>query len=158
VHDRILAIVVYLMNCLSEPQAALNNFDEMSADLRSMGYPDNEISSAYSWLLKHFEEYPDNYAFSQEQMKGSRAVRILSETEKKVISPEAYGYLMHLRHLGLLTAEQLEMILDRSTLFGTDPIDIDEIKIMASAAMFDGGSSEYPYAVWVGDPENEPIN
>lgn len=157
-HDRILAIVVYLMNRLTDHQGALSNFDEMSADLKSMGYTDNEISSAYTWLLKHFEDYPESFSFRDDRIKGNRSVRVLSEQEKKVVSPESYGYLMQLRHLGLLTTEQLEMILDRISLFGSDPVDIDEIKLMASAAMFEGGGSEYPYAIWVGDPESEPIN
>ncbi len=157
-HDRILAIVVYLMNRLTDHQAGISSFDEMSTDLRSMGYTDNEISSAYDWLLKHFEDYPESFSYKDDKIKGSRSVRVLSELERKVVSPEAFGYLLQLRHLGLLTTEQMEMILDRVTLFGTDPIDLNEIKMMASAAMFDGGSSDYPYAVWVGDPESEPIN
>ena len=146
------------MNRLTDHQGALSNFDEMSADLRSMGYSDNEISSAYTWLLKHFEDYPESFSFKDDRIKGNRSVRVLSEQEKRVVSPESYGYLMQLRHLGLLTTEQLEMILDRISLFGSDPVDISEIKLMASAAMFEGGTSDYPYAIWVGDPESEPIN
>jgi uncharacterized protein Smg (DUF494 family) len=146
------------MNRLTDHQGAMSNLEEMSADLRSMGYTDNEISSAYTWLLKHFEDYPDSLAFKDERMAGNRSIRVLSEHEKKTVSAEAYGYLIHLRQLGLLTAEQMEMILDRCSLFGADPIDIGEIKVMASAAMFDGAANDYPYAVWVGDPESEPIN
>lgn len=146
------------MNRLIEPAGPLSTFDEMSADLRTMGYSENEISSAYSWLLKHFEDYPDSFSFKADQIQSNRAIRVLSENERKVLSPEAYGYLTQLRHLGLLTTEQMEMILDRITLMGEDQVDLNEIKLMASSTMFDGAQSEYPYAVWVGDPESEPIN
>lgn len=155
--DRILEIVVYLMNRLTDHQGSMGSIDEMSADLRSMGFTDNEISSAYSWLLKHFEDYPDSFSFTDTKIN-SRSVRVLSHAEREVISPEAYGYLLQLRQLGLLTAEQLEMILDRCTLFVNELIGVDEMKLLASVAMFETSSSEFPYAVWVGDPESEPIN
>lgn len=156
--DKILEIVVYLMNRLTDHQGSLSNFDEMSADLRSMGFTDTEISSAYNWLLKHFEDYPDSFSYAHNKKISSSAVRILSEMERNVISPEAYGYLLQLRHLDLLTTEQLEMILDRCALFVNEPIGLNEIKLLASVAMFDSGSSEFPYAMWAGDPESEPIN
>lgn len=155
--DRILEIVVYLMNQISEHQETLHNIDEMSADLRSMGFTDTEISSAYNWLLQHFEDYPESFSFTDEEI-GFESVRVLSETERKILSPEAYGYLLQLRFLRLLTTEQLEMILDRCALFASDPIDVTEIKILASSAMFDSGSIDTPFMIWVGDPESEPIN
>ena len=155
--DKILEIVVYLMNHLTEHQGSMGSIDEMSADLRSMGFTDTEISSAYSWLLKHFEDYPDSFSYSNKKAN-SRSVRILSDSERGLISADAYGYLLQLRHLNLLTTEQMEMILDRCNLFVNEPIDLGEMKILASVAMFETGSSEFPHAVWVGDPESEPIN
>ncbi len=155
--DRILEIVVYLMNQISEHQETLHNIDEMSADLRSMGFTDTEISSAYNWLLQHFEDYPESFSFTDNEI-GDSGVRVLSEAERKILSVEAYGYILQLRHLRLLNTEQLEMILDRCALFSSDPIDMTEIKILASAAMFDTGSVDTPFMVWVGDPESEPIN
>jgi uncharacterized protein Smg (DUF494 family) len=157
VQDKILEIVVYLMNRLTDHQGTMSSIDEMSADLRSMGFTDHEISSAYNWLLKHFEDYPDSFSFSDKR-NDSGSVRVLSDAERSIISPDAYGYLLQLRHLNLLTTEHMEMILDRCALFVNDPIDISEMKILASVAMFDTGSSDLPYAVWVGDPESEPIN
>jgi len=157
VQDRILEIVVYLMNQLTDQQGSINSIDEMSADLRSMGFTDSEISSAYSWLLNHFEEYPDSFSVTDKKI-GNRSMRVLSEMERNIVSPEAYGYLLQLRCLKLLTAEQMEMILDRCALFVNDPIDLTEMKILASVTMFDSGSPELPHAIWVGDPENEPIN
>lgn len=156
-HDRILEIVVYLMSHLNDRQDGLSSLDEMSTDLRSMGFTDNEISSAYSWLLKHFENYPGNFAISSDKAD-IRSVRILSDLERKLISPEAYGYLLQLKQLGLITIEQMEMILDRATLFDSDPLDISDIKILASATLFENGFSDTSYAVWVGDPESEQIN
>ena len=47
---------------------------------------------------------------------------------------------------------------DGTLLHMGDPLDINDIKILASATLFENGLSDMPYAVWVGDPENEPIN
>lgn len=155
--DRILEIVVYLMNQLAEEQGSLNSIDDMSDDLRSMGFTDKEISSAYSWLLNHFEDYPESFEF-RDKNKKRNSFRVLSDIERKIISPEGYGYLIQLKKLGLLTTEQFEMILDRCALFTTDPVSVGEIKMFASAAMFDTGSTDLPIPVWIDDPENEPVN
>jgi uncharacterized protein Smg (DUF494 family) len=157
VQEKILEIVVYLMNRLTDIQGSISSFDEMSADLRSMGFTDSEISSAYNWLLKHFEDYPESFSLAHIETD-TRAIRVLSDAERRVISPEAYGYLLQLRHLNLLSTEQMEMILDRCALFVNDPVGLSEIKILASVALFETGSAEFPYSVWVGDPESEPIN
>lgn len=155
--DRILEIVVYLMSHLNEHQESFGNIDDMSADLKSMGFTDHEISSAYNWLLKHFEDYPESFSARDDKVN-HRSVRILSDSERQIVSPDAYGYLLQLKQLGLMTTEQMEVILDRCTLFDADPIDINDIKILASATMFDMASHDLPYAVWIGDPESEPIN
>ena len=155
--EKILEIVVYLVNRLSDHQASINSFDEMSADLRSMGFTDHEISSAYDWLLKHYEDYPDSFAVPEGE-SNTKAVRILSDMERQIVAPEAYGYLIQLRQLGLLSTEQMEMILDRCALFMNEPIGLAEIKILVSVALFEAGSAEFPYSIWVGDPESEPIN
>lgn len=155
--DRILEIVVYLMNQLSEEQGSLNSIDDMSDDLRSMGFTDKEISSAYSWLLNHFEDYPESFEF-RDNNKKRKSFRVLSDIERKIISAEGYGYLLQLRQLGLLTTEQFEMILDRCALFTTDPVSSDEVKMFASATMFDTASTDLSAPVWVDDPENEAVN
>jgi uncharacterized protein Smg (DUF494 family) len=145
------------MNRLTEHQESMSNIDEMSADLRSMGFTDTEISSAYDWLLKHIEDSPDSFSLPGNSIS-KRAVRVLSTLEREIVSAEAFGYLLQLRQLNLLTAEQMEMILDRCSLFVNDPIGLNEMKILASVALFDNGATDFPYAVWVGDPENEPVN
>ncbi len=155
--DRILEIVVYLMNQLSEEQGSLNSIDDMSDDLRSMGFTDKEISSAYSWLLNHFEDYPESFEF-RDKNNNRKSFRVLSDIERKIISAEGYGYLLQLRQLGLLTTEQFEMILDRCALFTTDPVSSDEVKLFASATMFDTASTDLSSPVWIDDPENEAVN
>ncbi len=155
--DRILEIVVYLMNQLNDQQGNLGSLDEMSADLRSMGFTDNEISSAYNWLLKHFDDYPESFSEGGRTVS-NKSIRVLSEAERKVISPEAFGYLLQLRYINLLTTEQLEMILDRCTLFDAEPIDLGDMKVLASAMMFENSGVDVPYSIWIGDTEDEPIH
>lgn len=155
--DRILEIVVYLMNQLAEERGSLSTIDDMSDDLRSLGFTDKEISSAYIWLLNHFEDYPESFEFHDKDNK-CKSLRILSDLERKVISPDGYGYLLQLRTLRLLSTEQFEMILDRCALFTTDPIDLDEIKLYASAALFDTRSADLAVPMWIDNAENEAVN
>jgi uncharacterized protein Smg (DUF494 family) len=157
VQDRILEIVVLLMNHLEEHQGSLGNIDDMSENLRSLGFTDSEISTAYNWLFKQLENAPDNFNFSERGGK-TPAVRVLSGAERKVFEPDAYGYLLQLQHLGLLNTEQFESIIDKGMVLGASPIDIDEAKFLVSGVLFDAPAVDFLSSDWFTDLESEPIN
>jgi uncharacterized protein Smg (DUF494 family) len=157
VQDRILEIVVLLMNHLEEHQGSLGNIDDMSENLRSLGFTDSEISTAYNWLFKQIETAPDSFNFNERPDRTS-AVRVLSEAERKIFEPDAYGYLLQLQHLGLLTAEQVESIIDKGMVLGAGSVDVDEAKFLVSGVLFDNASVDFLSSEWFTDMESEPIN
>jgi uncharacterized protein Smg (DUF494 family) len=132
--SRVLEIVVYLMDHMRENQGALPAMDDLSTDLRGMGYTDTEISSAYSWVLDRFESLHETFfeQFPAEHFSN----RILTQYERLQLTTEAYGYLLKLMNLRVIDDQQFESILERAVIFGARLISLDQIKMVTSAVLF----------------------
>ena len=100
-NERVVEILVYIMSEMRGGKSAPNNLEILSRDLLQRGYTENEISSAFSWLYERQEsENEEVVAICGPTLQG--AVRVLHDLERVVISPEGYGYLLQLKHLGIL--------------------------------------------------------
>ena len=131
--NRVLEIVVLLMSHIREQQGQLENFDDITSYLKSNGYTENEISSAYSWVLDQLQT--DSEIIINET-RSQNSFRLITENERKHFTTAALGYLLQLRHLGLLGDGQLELILDRGTYLGPTLINVDQIKIIVESVLF----------------------
>ncbi len=132
--DRILEIVVFLMDYMRDSRDPGPETEDFSSTLKHMGYSENEISSAYFWLMNRFDdtpeqlfaEFPDHY----------HANRILTTSERVRLTTEAHGFLVKLLNLSLIDSEQMENILERIAVFGADPVNVEQVKIIASTVVF----------------------
>ncbi len=132
--DRILEIVVFLMDFMRDRHGRLVESEDFSTTLKTMGYSDNEISSAYFWLWNRFDNSPEwLYA---EFPKVHLPNRVLTASERVRITPEAHGFLLKLLNHSLIDTEQFETILERVSVFGSEAISVDQVKAIASALVF----------------------
>jgi uncharacterized protein Smg (DUF494 family) len=132
--ERIIEIIVYLLGEFQQ-QNSQDNYVDISKQLVSRGYTESEINLAFSWVFNHLQR---QNAGTSEQFEYSPASnRILHDVEKLVISSEAYGYLIQLRHLGLLSDYELEMVIENSINMNTSTITIDDIKSITASILFD---------------------
>jgi len=132
--DRILEIVVHLMDHLRDHHGEFGEMDDLVLELKGLGYTDGEISSAYSWVMERFD-ITDNTYYSQFPDQ-HHSNRILTHYERYQLTTEAYGFLIKLLHHELIDDEQFESVLERSTLFSPKPVTIDQVKLIASAVVF----------------------
>lgn len=109
--------------------------DELSSALQNMGYSEQEITTAYTWFLDQYNGATEQY-FSNFPGKHS-SIRILTESERLRVCPEAYSFLIKLLNSNVINDEQLEMIIERITFFNAEPMSLDQIKVIASAVIFD---------------------
>ncbi len=133
--ERILEIVIFLMDYMRSDQDRFADTADFSLTLRNMGYSDNEISSAYFWLMNRFDNAPEEIFADFPMMH--HAMRVLSQEERLQLSTGAYGLLLKLLNLALIDDEDLETILERVNIFGAEPISKDQIKMVASSIVFD---------------------
>lgn len=152
IESKILEIVVYLIDHIRANQGHLSDMDDVSSDLRSMGYTDNEISSAYCWVMDRygstdqvfFSEFPDEH----------NSVRIFTNAERYQFEADSQGFLLKLVNLGLVDDEQMEMILDRGAMLGPKPVTLDQMKLIASSFVF-SDSVDYEGFAWQ-DSDDSP--
>ncbi|MCK4858611.1 MAG: DUF494 family protein [candidate division Zixibacteria bacterium] len=136
--ERILEIVFYLVQHARDHNGRIGPFKKISRDLRSLGFTDSEISSAYGWFLD--ELHKDDGKLNP-IAKGSESVRVLSPEEMQNFTTEAAGFLIQLLQLHLLTPTQFERIIDKSFLLGSEIIDLPVIKVIASRYVFSSGAT-----------------
>ncbi len=131
--ERLIEIIVYLLQELKRSQVK-GNYSNISKKLASRGYTENEINFAFSWVFNHFQE--NRHAQDEALEYSSRSSRVLHEVEKMVIQPEAHGYLLQLRQLGLLDDYEFELVIEKALTLGTSAITIDDIKSIAGSVIF----------------------
>lgn len=132
--DRVLEIVIHLMDHLRDNHGQISDMDLVFSDLKDLGYTDNEISSAYGWVMDRFDGEEHTY-YSDFPSQHSSS-RILTNFERHQLSPEAHGFLIKLLHHNLIDNEQFESVLERSTMFSPKPVTIDQIKMVTSTIVF----------------------
>ncbi len=130
--ERIVEIIVYLIH---EMQADKRLGEIDLRVLSDKGYTQNEISTAFSWLFDKIH-LGDNI-LSEGNRRLPHSHRVLHESERSVISPDAHGYLLQLRELGLLDDMDIELAIDRIMMAGFGAVGIDEMKSVIASIIFD---------------------
>jgi len=131
--NRVLEIVVFLMSQLKEQQGQIDNIDDVSSYLKSHGFTENEINSAYTWVLDQLQA---DSTFLVDVVQSEYSTRVFSDQDRRFFSTEAVGYLIQLRHLGLLNDSQIELILERGSLLGQSSIGLDQVKMIVGTMLF----------------------
>jgi uncharacterized protein Smg (DUF494 family) len=145
------------MSKIRDDMGRLEDLEEISSYLKNQGFTESEISSAYSWLLNRLQQ-DSEFLYNAEYNR--MGTRILSETERRLFTPPAYGYILQLQHLGLLNEEQLEQVLERGAMIWSSPVGVDQLKTLIDSVLFydnraieiSGDASQYIL------DENETVN
>ena len=132
--DRVLEIVFYLMDYLHDGHSQVSNLSDVSLDLRGLGFSDEEISQAYSWILEHFQS-------SREQLysaipEKTDSVRVLTDMERTLLTLDAHALLVRLTESRLINPLQFEETLERCAIFGQQPVSVDHLKLIISLVAF----------------------
>ena len=136
--ERLIEIIVFL---LEEFKQTTNNenYKDLSKELVSLGYTENEINLAFSWIFNHLQN--KQLGAEEEFQLAENSNRILHDVEKMVITADAYGYLLQMTHLGLLTDYDLELVIERALSIGTSNITLEDVKSIAASLIFGGDSN-----------------
>lgn len=124
--NRVLEIVFYLLDIMSDSRGVIGDMEAVSADLRKLGYVDDEISRAYRMITRGIDS--DNDMLFTQFPKFTSSIRILTNEERHWFSKEAYGFLLRLAQVGVIDTEQFEMILDQVMISGHPVVDLERLK------------------------------
>jgi len=121
--ERIIEIIVLVISELSRNKSIK---DINLESLTSKGYTNEEISTAFSWLnerLENSKSFLENYSAREET-----SVRMLNRDEKELFSPEAWGEIINLKTIGILSNQNIEAIIDWAAFLGLSRMTIGQLR------------------------------
>lgn len=129
-NERVLEIVAYIVNAMqsSLDDAMLGRFESLSELLIEQGYTENEINSAFSWLI---EKIPDEN-YDLEQSPPDQLDRARFNFDNSTFAPTTFNFLIQLHELDIIGDDEIEQILATSLRYGKRWISIPEIKALVS--------------------------
>jgi uncharacterized protein Smg (DUF494 family) len=69
--------------------------------------------------------------------------RVYHDAERNIIVTEAQGYLLQLRELGLLSDNEMELVIDRIMMSGVPRVSLIEMKDLVASMVFDFDDSTH---------------
>ncbi len=148
--ERIIEIIVYLLNEIKTTQKSLQEIDLQK--LEKLGFTTSEMNAAFSWLFDRLYLTEMNLNVKSSEKKNSH--RILHDVEKLMILPEAYGYLLQLRELEILSDLEMEFIIERIMINYSHPVDLKEMIAITASIIFQKDENVFGNSSY----ENETIN
>ncbi|MCB0711152.1 MAG: DUF494 family protein [Ignavibacteriae bacterium] len=126
-NERIIEIILYLITRLQENQ------DIKQSDLLQLsdgGYSDAEIGAAFSWIARK------DSGKTPEKLHRT-GFRVLHQAEKHLFTLEAWGYLMQLVTLSVISPIELEEIIDQGTMVAAEKLSLHDVRRMTANIMMD---------------------
>ena len=148
--ERILEIIVYLLNELQQGRSGKDQVD-LTRDLLVKGYTDVEVNLAFSWIFNYLKNPPIENCSNH--INYDNHLEDYPEFERLVISPDAYGFLLQLIQFGVIKESDIEMFIERAVAYGKDDIGVDDLKSIIATILFglESRSSFNGYPLYHGD-------
>ena len=150
IKEDFLDILLYLFEYYSEDPVRESDTSFVIRDhLIDAGFQDAAIDHAMDWV----EIFKDPKEDTMLHVPSSSSVRILSDDEKNLLDVECQNYISRLEKFGLLTPEKRELLIDKLTSIGFEPMDLEVVKALSILILFQDHSVE----VRLHSYENEEI-
>ena len=150
IKEDFLDILLYLFEYYSEDPVRESDTSFVIRDhLIDAGFQDAVFDHAMDWV----EIFKDPKEDTMLHVPSSSSVRILSDDEKNLLDVECQNYISRLEKFGLLTPEKRELLIDKLTSIGFEPMDLEVVKALSILMLFQEPSVEVRLHAY----ENEEI-
>lgn len=129
--DTVLDVLLYLFETYTEQEPEAADQDVLRNELLRAGFGEPEVDSALDWL-DGLNETSAPYA----GVPGERSVRVYNEVEIRRLDLDCRGYLLYLEQVGILSAAQREVVIDRLMALGSDTVDKEQLKWVVLMVLF----------------------
>ncbi len=135
--ERVMEIVAYIVNAMqsSLDETIFGRIESLSQLLIEQGYTENEINSAFSWLIEKIPSDAGNN-FAIEQTPPDLPDHTWYNFDKSAFTPAGYNFLIQLHELDIIGDDEIEQILTQTLKNGKHGISIAEIKALVSSLIF----------------------
>jgi Smg protein len=111
-------------------------------ELLQAGFGEPEVDRALDWL----EELAATETQPFASKPADRSIRLYSVREHARLDTQCRGYLVYLEQIGILSAVQRELVLDRLMALDTLDIDVDQVKWVVLMVLFSQPGQESAFA------------
>jgi Smg protein len=129
--DTVLDVLLYLFETYSEHEPSAADQDVLREELLKAGFGEPEVDSALDWL-DGLNETSEPFA----GVPGDRSIRIYNDVELRRLDLECRGYLLYLEQIGILSAAQREVVIDRLMALGSGTVDKEQVKWVVLMVLF----------------------
>ena len=141
--ENVLDVLMYLFETYVEAEEDPEpDQNELRVELSRAGFGDIEIERALEWL--------DGLTNQQESLnygnQTAHGTRIFNEFEHERLDVGCRGYITYLEQIGILSALQREILVDRLLALETTDIDVEQIKWVVLMVLFSQPGQELAYA------------
>ena len=130
----IVEILVILLKSYPEGAIRREDFDPLTQDLINRGYTQSEIETA---MFLYHSRQDGSRTVRTSGVINQNAFRVLHDVEKAILTTDAYGYLISLNQLGLISVEEMDSIIERAVMLGGRRVDMEEIKMFVATHIMD---------------------
>ncbi len=95
----------------------------------------NTLAAAYSWIYE--KKLREMYRLKEMKPETSKSLRIFSEEEVSDIGLNNYNYLLHLKNIGLIDNDELELIISQIKMFPEEERTKESINIFVLSIFLD---------------------
>ncbi|MGG4775631.1 DUF494 domain-containing protein [Alcaligenaceae bacterium 429] len=120
-------ILVYLFENYYNPQAC-PKAEVLAHKLAAIGFEDDEINDALSWLHGLHESSAQHQPL--QALHHQQSMRVYTDLEYEFLGQEALGFISFLEQSGALPPTLREIIIERAMAIDESPIALEKIKII----------------------------
>jgi len=141
--QNVLDVLMYLFETYMDDGSAREpDRNVLQLELERAGFGNREIERALDWL----DGLTDGPEISRHLAPNAGAVRVFDASERTRLDTSSQGYIMYLEQIGILSADQRELLIDRLMALGSDEVDIEQIKWVVLMVLFSQPGQEQAYA------------
>ena len=135
---RIVDILVVLMDEIKSRGMKNERMELLSTELMKRGYSEQEISTAFSWILERM------VIADQEITADPKSFRVLHDIEKIFISKEAFGFLLQLASIGMLSHTEIELVIEKVLMESSPSLNVEKVKTLIAEVILGDNDSMIP--------------
>ena len=117
-------VLVYLYETYWRPDACPDH-DQLTRKLSAVGFENEEIEEALSWL--------DGLAETAQAHGGEQSadsLRVYAADEIERLGEDSIGFIIFLESAGVLPPQMREIVIDRANAAGASPIALEDLKVI----------------------------
>lgn len=139
----VLDVLMYLFETYSEHEHdEATDQGVLRQELLRAGFGEPEVDRALTWL--------DDLNFDPDQpfpaAPADRSIRLFNAVEQSRLDAGCRGYLIYLEQIGILSALQREIVIDRLMALGAVEIDVEQVKWVTLMVLFSQAREENAFA------------